>query len=410
MSWTQSFRLLREANFRRLFVGRLTSSFGSGVASLALTFALLDSGASAGTLGLVLATSTIPQIFLTLAGGVLGDRMERRFLLIGTDIVQAITQLAIGVLFLTHHASIWALMALRLVYGAATAFHRPAATSVVVDVVGIASLQEARSFLSMGVSGSRLMAPALAGILIAAFNPGWALVIDAATFAVSAVALARLTMPRRAVVLSNSMKSDFLHGWHEFTSRPWAVKMIASFGLYQATALPAVFVLGPILAKQEWHGASSWALVMSAMGVGDVLGGAVTLRWKPERLVLASNLLWALDLPLLIVLGVHANSVAWAIPTATLFGISLSAGTTLWLQALASEVPPESLARVTSYDEVGSVVLNPLGFALIGLVAASIGNTSTYAIVIGLHLVMLAGLLLSRDINAIRRETAAPPR
>lgn len=404
MSFTQYMQLLRHANFRRLFIGRVASGLGTNIALLALTFGILDIGGSAATLGLVMAASTLPQVLLTLLGGVIGDRLERRRVMIATDVVQGLTQLAIGALFLLGHASIWSIVLLRLVYGAAASFFSPAMNGAIVDVVGADSMQEARSFISIGRSLTGLVGPAVGGIIVALFNPGWALVIDSCTFAVSALALARINSTFRPVEMSNSLRSDFVHGWREFTSRTWAVKMIVSFMVYQATALPAVFVLGPVHAKTAWDGAASWAIVMSGMVVGDIISGFITLRWKPKRLLTAANLAWALDFPLILVIGLQLDAVAPAVIAAALFGSALTIGTTLWYQALATHVPAESLARVTSYDEVGSMALNPIGYAAVGAIAAGIGMAATFAVVIGSHLLMLVWLLASRDVNAITRE------
>lgn len=400
--------LLRHADFRKYLIGRSASAFGSGIAALALTFGMLDLGASPAVLGLVLAASTIPQIALTLLGGVLGDRLQRRRLLIGTDVVQAGAQLCIGLLLLRGDVPLWAIVALRLVYGGAAAFHRPAANGIIVDVVGGESMQEARSLLTMATSGARLLAPAAGGILVAVFNPGWALVMDAVTYLVSALALFGIHAALPPVSLRTSLRTDFAEGWHEFTSRRWAVKMIAAFMLYQATALPAVFVLGPIHADTAWAGAGSWAWVLGGMAVGDVLGGLLTLRWRPRRLLLASNLVWALDLPLILVVGLQLGAVTAAVPAAVLFGMAMTVGSTLWYQALATHVPPTSLARVTSYDEVGSIALNPLGYLVIGAVASGLGVAMTFAMVILSHVLAILWLVTSRDITSIERTPVAP--
>lgn len=407
MSVRASLRLLQHRNFRRLLIGRTASQLGTNIALLALVFGLLGLGASAATLGLVMAANTLPQILLALLGGVIGDRFERRRVLIATDVVQGSVQLLIGVLFITGHAAVWTVFALRFLYGSAAAFFAPAMNGAIVDVVGTDGMQEARSLLSIGTSVPRVVGPAIGGLLVALLNPGWALVIDSATFAISAVNLALLHMPRHQVPLGNSLRADFVHGWREFTSRTWAVKMIASFMLYQATALPAVFVLGPVHAAQAWHGASSWAAVMSAIAVGDVLGGVIMLRWKPRRLLVASNLTWALDLPLLFCIGLQLGAPGAAVVAAVGFGLAMTMGGVLWYQALASNVPPGSLSRVTSYDEVGSIALNPLGYMLIGIVASSVGIRGTFTFVIGSHVLMLLWLLMSRDVRAIGRSDQA---
>lgn len=403
MQLTHSMRLLREPNFRRFFIGQTTSTLGTSMAMLALTFGVLGTGASVSSLGVVLAASAVSQIVITLLGGVISDRWERRRVLIGTDVMLGLTQLCMGALFLTHHASVWLLVALRLVYGASAAFFAPAITGAIVDVVGAETMQEAHSFLGLGRSSARLLGPAIGGIIIAVSNPGWALIIDAATFGVSAYALMRIHASFSPASAVNSVWQDFLHGWHEFTSRKWAVQMIFGFMLYQATALPALFVLGPVHARDAWNGAASWAAVMTCAALGDVLGGLLTLHWRPSRLLIASTAVWALDIPFILFLGLQVASPVPVMAAGVGFGVAMTAGSTLWYQALATGVPSASLSRVTSYDEVGSLVFNPLGYAVVGVVAAGIGARATFAIVLGTHLVMLALLLTSRSVNAMRR-------
>ena len=116
---------LEEPAFRRFFVGNAVSALGSRISPLALTFGILGSGASTADLGLVLGASAVPTLLLVLLGGVIGDRLERRRILIGTDLVMAACQGATAWLFLSGIAQIWQLVGIQLVMGTADAFFSP---------------------------------------------------------------------------------------------------------------------------------------------------------------------------------------------------------------------------------------------------------------------------------------------
>src|SRR6185436_1875268 len=118
-----------------------------------------------------------------------------------------------------------------------------------------------------------------AALLVAAGSAGWALAADSLSYAVSALFMLRLPRSRGVVDAAASVWSDLREGWHAFTSRRWVVLMVASFATYQATVLPAIFVLGPILAVRELDGAGSWALVLSARAIGALASSVVLMRW-----------------------------------------------------------------------------------------------------------------------------------
>ena len=402
--------VLGQPAFRTYFTAQTISAFGSAMSGLAVTFAILGLGGSAAELGVVLAAGTIPALVLMLFGGVAGDRWERRRILVTTDVVLATTMTLLAALVLTGRAEIWHFLVGQLVWGGAMAFIGPTAVGLMPTLVGEDDLQSANSLRVTSWNIASIAGPPVAGILVATSSAGWALAADAATYAVSALLLLRLPHSRGVVAAGATVWADVRHGWREFTSRRWVWLMVLSFATYQATVLPAIFVLGPILAQRELDGASSWALVLSARAAGALLAGLVLLRWRPRRPLVVSTAVILLDVPFLLALA-GGLPLSVVVTTAALSSAGVMAADTLWESTLQAKVPGDVLSRVSSYDWFGSIMINPLGFALIGAVAAGYGVGPVLLAAIVIQVVVRAALLVSPSIRGVTRArpATAPP-
>ncbi len=405
MKLRRSLGALSERPFRIFFIGRSISTLGGSITPLALTFAALELGASAGELGLVLGAAAVPKLIFILVGGVVGDRFERRRILIVTDLVMAACQAVTAVLLLTGTAVIWHLVVLQLVAGAAAAFFAPASTGVVKDVVSEPRLQQANALLGMSRNITGLIGPAIAGVLVALASPAWAFGIDAVTFTLSAIALARIPASFGRLPGNVSMLKDLVEGWSEFTSRTWVWSMVLSFAAYQATVLPATFVLGPLLAEQKLGGAAAWAAILTARSAGALAVGFALLRWQPRRPMVASTLLILFDIPFLVLLGLGAPLVLIVLAS-VVSAAALVGADTIWTTTLQEQIPQHALARVSSYDWLGSLAFKPVGFALIGVLAATYGTGPVLTVVVVVHLVIHAVLLAMPSIRAVGRPEA----
>ena len=400
--------VLRQRGFRLLFAARSTSALGTAMADLAATFAILRIGGSAGDLGLVFAAGTLPGLVLTLVGGVAGDRWDRRRILVLTNLTSALVQATLATLLLTGHAAVWQFVVGQVVGGIAFAFAWPAGVALFPTVVGRAHLQAANSLVGMASNVAEIAGPPVAGILLAVSSPGWALAADALSFVAAALLISRLPRSEGTVVAGRSLWGDIRGGWREFASRRWVWLMVASFASYQATVLPAIFVLGPVLAVQHLHGATSWAVVLSARAVGAVLAGLVLLRWRPRRPLVASTLVILLDVPFLaaLALGLPLAAVAMA---GALSSAGVVAADTVWESTFQANVPDDVLSRVSSYESLGSIMINPLGFALVGAVAAALGAGPVITAAIGGQVLVRLLLVASPSLRAVRRAEPHPP-
>jgi hypothetical protein len=217
----------------------------------------------------------------------------------------------------------------------------------------------------------------------------------------------RLPRSRGAVRAGGTALADLREGWTAFTSRRWVVLMVVSFATYQATVLPAIFVLGPVLSEEHLDGATSWALVLSARAIGALAAGLLLLRWRPRRPLVTASMMVLLDVPFLLSLAFGAPVAVVAL-TAVVSSAGVLGSDTVWESTLQANVPADVLSRVSSYDWFGSMLINPLGFALIGVVSHLVGATEVILVATALLVLVRVGLWFSPAIRGVSGRTALP--
>jgi MFS family permease len=234
------------------------------------------------------------------------------------------------------------------------------------------------------------------------------LLVDAASFAVAAVLLLRLSIASRDdVVQPEPFFAELRAGWNEFRRQTWIWTTIVFFGIGNFAGA-SYFVLGPIVAKRELGGGFAWGLIVSAFGAGAILGGLVALRFRPRRPLFASCVA-------AIPYGLQTLAIGLGLPLRALIAVSATAGAgiavhlALWFTVFQQQVPERARSRVSSYDALGSFVLIPLGSALAGPVASLIGISAT---LIGSGLISLACIavvIAQPSVWAIAREPERVP-
>ncbi|MER7520012.1 MFS transporter [Streptomyces sp. NPDC126499] len=361
---------LRTRSFRLLFAGRTLSVLGDAVVPAALALAVLKATGSPSALALVLACAMVPKLLLLPLGGVVGDRFDARTVALATDLVRCVTQLVVGVQLLGGTPSLAVIAAVEVVGGAAGAFAAPTSAPLVKGTVPAESLQRANAAMAVAHSASRIGGPALAGTLILTVGPGWAFVLDAVSFAVSAALLCavrveRVKVPRRSVL------ADLKEGWHEVRARDWYWTSLIGHSAWNGAAA-VLMTLGPAIALDRLGGDLAWAVLLQVGAVGLLLGSLAADRVRPGRPILAANLgLATYALPLLLLAaGAPAPLVIGAYGLAQ---VGLGFLTPVWETAVQRAVPAHALARVTSYDWLLSLAAMPLGYALAPLAASAWG-------------------------------------
>ena len=391
---------LQEPRFRLLWGAQSLSSIGDSMMLVAVPFAALQIGGSPTAVGLVFAANLVPRIALMLVGGVWADRVPRQHVMIAADLVRGVGQAGGAFVLLTGVAELWQLALIAAVHGSGAAFFLPASTGLVPETVTAPRLQQANALIGLSRNVFAVAGPALAGLIVHAFGPGWAYAIDAATFGLSAVLLVRLPVttlrPER-----KKFVADLVEGWREVTSRTWVWTSILSFSVWNF-AVAAFFVLGPVVSDRELGGARDWGLILAGGAIGSVVGSLLALRVRPHRpLATGFALITVAALqPLLLIRPFPALAVAAA---GLLAWVTLSFSIALWQTTLQELIPREALSRVVSYDWLGSLVLMPAGFAVVGPLSKAIGIDTTLWLSAGLLFASSAAIALLPSVRAITR-------
>jgi MFS family permease len=396
---------LRERNFRLLFIGQAVSAVGNTLIPVALAFAVLDLTHSPADLGYVLGAEAAAQVVFLLAGGVIADRISRRAVMLGADCVRGSAQAALGVLLITGHPSVWLIAALAVVQGSAGALFNPASTGLTPAVVSPANLQQANQIQQLASSGAWAAGPALAGLLVVAASPGWAILADAVSFGVSVAFLAKLDLTAVPRLSRQRFVTDLREGWNEFRSRTWLWTIVAASAVFNFL-ITAYFVLGPVVSQRSYGGAAAWATVATVGGVGSVAGGLVALRLRPRRpLLLAVSVSCFLPLPsLAFAAGLPVPAIAVA---AALCGTGLIVFHSVFTTTMQRQVPERALSRVSSYDWFASLAIYPVGLAAAGPVGAVLGIHTVLWVTGLIELAAFLALLLVPGIRQLRSEASA---
>jgi MFS family permease len=359
-----------------LFAARSISYFGTYLAPIAVAFAVLDLTGSATDTGIAFACWTLAQVSSLVVGGVVADRLPRRLVMVASDTANLCVRSTMGVLLVSGHARIWEIFALQAVGGAATAFYSPASAGLVPEVVEKAQLQQANAFLGIARYLAFPLGAATGGAIVATIGSGTALLVDAGTYAVSALLLAGIHLPARArSAAAPNFVRELREGWQAFVEHTWVWLLTVWVALYFLITYAPFFVLGPYIAKHELGGAGAWGTVVTGEGIGALAGAIVGLRVRPARPWVVLGVVFALTAVQSVLLAAHVSFVAIAF-AAFVAGFSFSLGSILFETGVQHAIAPDRLSRVSAYNWMCAMVFLPLGYALAGPIAAGVGMSA----------------------------------
>ncbi len=405
---------LRLPAFRLLLAGRTVGAVGNAFAPIALAFAVLDLTGSARDLGLVVGTRMLVNVLFVLFGGALADRLPKNLLMVGSGIAAAVTQGAVAALVLTGSATVPLLIGLSAINGMVSALSMPASWAIVPQLVPEDMRQQANALGRLLFNGAAVIGAPLGGIVVAAVGPGWGIAVDAATFLLSALIFAFLRIPARALVRTpaagptpvvrarSSILTDLREGWSAFSSRTWLWVVVAGFCVLNAAWSGALFVLGPVIAD-DTIGRQAWGFVLAAETAGMILGAVVAMRLRLRRLLLFGVVCTAFLILPVLGLGLYPH-LGLLLAASFAAGVALEQFGIAWETTMQEHVPGDKLARVYSYDMVGSWVAIPIGQVAIGPIAETAGADRTMVGAAVLMLVAVVGMLSSREVRHLRHK------
>jgi hypothetical protein len=393
---------LHHRPFRWLLAGVSVNSLGNGIAPVALAFAVLDLGGGASELGLVVGLYALADVLAVMFGGVLGDRLSRRTMMCAAMSGAAVAQGVAAWALITDRASLVLLALVGVANGALGALAGPSSSATTQQTVPAPLLRQAVVWRRLAQNAAVIVGSGAAGLLVVGVGTGWALAVDAVTFAAAALAFSRIHVP--AVVSTEerqSMWGDVASGFREVLRHTWLWLLILQALLYHLFYGGAQSVLGPIVVG-DGLGRAAWGYALATMMAGFVVGGLVTIRWKPKRALHVG--VWFLALT-----AAFPFAMAWSdllavvLVGAFLHGFGLEIFSVGWDLSIQENVAPDKLARVYAFDLIGSFVARPVGLALTGPVAQLVGY-DVWLTVVGAVIVASVGVsLFSTDVRRLER-------
>jgi hypothetical protein len=394
---------LRDPQFRWFFAGRLVSMTGSSMVWVALTFAILEASDRTSDLSIVVASYTVPLALFQLFGGAVADRFSRSTVLVVTHLGGAVTQGTSALLLLTGNYHLVVLAALSALNGTMQALSGPALIGIVPDLVDTRLIQRANALLGATRNATRIVGPALAGLIVAGAGGGWAVAVDALAYLVAAFCLSRVRLPAPVRAAGASMLRDLRDGWDSFRSRTWVWAGSLSFAVINFVQAGVWGVLGPVIAE-DTIGAASWGLVLSATAAGFLVSSVVMYRVTFTHLLGVGQAFLVLGALPLVLLGLGVPTPVLVVG-AFLSGVGTGGYGIAYETSFQEHIPGESLSRVASIDSMWSLVTVPLGQLAVIPVAAAFGDAQV-AIVAGLVFAVVAmGMLAVRPIRRLRHQT-----
>lgn len=402
-------RLWLRPAFRTLLIARIISNFGNGLGPIALAFGVLGlEGATASSLSIVMAAQLGPMVLFMLFGGVIADRFPRALVVGISDIFLSGFVIANGIMLINGTATVLSLAIIAFVSGSLNALWWPAFAGLIPEIVDEEDLQSANSVVALGANGANISGTVAGGIIVAGIGAGWAMVADGISFLIAGLlvfTLRKYGKTREQNEHSPTLYDDLVHGWKEFSSRSWVVAVVAGYSII-AMIFESVFaVVGPVHAEQELGGPKPWSWILAALSAGMIAGVLVSLKVRPKH-------------PLLIGLSAQLGVVAWIVTmgatnwiplimiSAFFAGIALDFFMVLWQTAMQSNIPRESLSRVSSYDAFGSLALAPIGLIVAGPLTEKFGSSTT---LLAMSLIFVAVLAAMLAVPAVRQLEGKSP-
>jgi MFS family permease len=375
--------VLAVRNFRRFYAGYVTSLLGSSMSTVAIAWAVLESGASATGLGYVFAAAVVPQVLLMALAGAVADRLGRRRVMLGADALRCAAQASLAGAVFAGRPALWVFVLLAWLAGTGEAFFTPALDALTVEIAPRGQLGNANALFGLAASATRIAGPALGGLLVALTGPGVVVAADAASYAVSVLALSLLTIPGGTAAATpagrRALWRDMAEGWAEFRSRTWLWVTTVQFAFFNLITWAPWMLLGPVMGRAYLGGAAVWGAIMGVQGAGAIAAGLLSLGRRPRRPIVVATIgtfCYALpDVPM----ALHASAV-WVAAAAFCCGAGSAVSGTFTGTAMQQQVPPELIARVSALSIFPAYGIGVIGYAIDGPLAAAFGPAAIFGV------------------------------
>jgi MFS family permease len=407
--------VLAARDFRRFYAGYVTSLLGTSMSTVAIAWAVLESGASATGLGYVFAAAVVPQVLLLAVAGAVADRLGRRRVMLAADGLRCAAQASLAGAVFAGRPALWVFVLLAWLEGTGQAFFAPALDALTVEIAPRDQLGNANALYGLASSATRIAGPALGGLLVALTGPAVVVAADAASYAVSVLALSLIRVPaapaaaraitRAAAGTANpaarrTLWHDMAEGWVEFRSRTWLWATTVQFAFFNLITWAPWMLLGPVMGRAYLGGAAVWGAIMGVQGAGAITAGLLSLGRRPRRPIVVATIgtfCYALpDIPM----ALHATAV-WVAAAAFCCGAGSAVSGTFTGTAMQQQVPLELLARVSALSLFPAYGIGVIGYAIDGPLAAAFGPAAVFGVGAVYGLLSSALVLTLRSVRGV---------
>lgn len=375
-----SLRAFRYRDYRLFFAGQLTSLTGTWMQTVAQSWLVYRLTESAALLGFVGFLSQVPIFLLAPVAGAVADSYPRRRVLIGIQVASMLLALPLAALTLSDRIEVWHVIVLAILLGFVNAFDIPVRQSFIAEMVGREDLINAIALNSSMMNASRIVGPAIAGVLVAAVGEGWCFLLNAVSYVPVIICLTLIKTGNRAPRQHQGSHMDSIKEGFRFVVRTRPVRaLLMLLGLVSLMGMP-YSVLMPIFADDILHGgATGMGLLMGCTGIGALLGAA-TLAGRQGVLGLGRWVMFAcggfgVALVLFALSRYLWLSALLLMPAGYFMMVQMASSNTL----IQSMVPDKLRGRVMAVYSMMFIGMAPFGSLLSGMLANRVGAPLTVA-------------------------------
>ncbi len=395
-----TFRSLRTRNFRLFFFGQLVSQAGTWMQSIAIIWVVLRLTDNGFALGLATAAQFLPVLVLGAWAGVVADRVDRHKFLLATQTAFALVAVGFTVLTFTDLVSLPAIYVLSGMYGIVTALDNPARRALVVEMVAERDVPNAVGLNSALMTGSRVIGPALAGVLISTVGARWCFLVNAVTYTAVLGALLRIDRSKlrssgRVLRGKGQLREGFRYVW----STPELKLPLILLTVIGTLAFEFQVTL-PLLAERSFGGdAGTFTMLYSSMSAGSVIGALLIARRTDADTRMLVRAAFAMGIAMM-ALAVSPNQwigLAAVVPLG-LSSIFLISGSNAVINLHAD---PSMRGRALALTAVVFIGSTPIGGPIAGYVSEQLGPR--FGVAMGAIATLLAAVWTMRALRRLER-------
>jgi len=279
----RTFKAFESPEFRMMWIGACTSSIGTWMQMVAQSWLVYEISGSSRLLGLDAFLGQIPIMLLSLVGGVVADRVERRYILIASQLVQMSCAFTLTALVALGLVEVWHILTLSFIVGLAQAFGGPAYQALIPTLVKSEDLPNAIALNSIQFNLARIIGPVLGGLALAKLGAAWCFGLNGVSFIAVIITLVLVRSPYKPQAAKETMMESMKQGIHFIRGQHSMVALIGLAFLLTALGVPTITFL-PVFVKSVFaQGPDTYTLLLSVSGAGSVLGALLVATFGHSR-------------------------------------------------------------------------------------------------------------------------------